>query len=96
MIKKNIVFSLLVGLLVSNICLAKGYTYFSSQDGSFQEIFKKSLVLKNEGKLEEAIEGYKKTLEINPNHMVVISELCKCFYKLNNSSELEKFAKKDY
>ena len=94
MIKKNIVFSLLVGLLVSNICLAKGYTYFSSQDESFQELFKKSLGFKNEGKLEDAIESYKKALEINPNHMVVISELCKCFYKLNNSSELEKYAKK--
>lgn len=95
MIRNNISILVLVFFcLISNICLAKGYTYFSSQDESFQELFKKSLGFKNEGKLKDAVESYKKTLEINPNHMVVISELCKCFYKLNNSSELEKYAKK--
>ena len=89
-----IVFLFLVCFANHSFCFGKGYTYLNSQDENFLEIFKKSYSLKNKDKYDEAIESYKKAYELNPNQMIVISELCKCFYKTNNSSELEKYAKK--
>jgi tetratricopeptide (TPR) repeat protein len=97
MIKKNIVIFVLILVFLSgnNIGFAKGYTYFSSQDDKFQEIFKKSFDLRfKEDKYEEALEGYRKAYEINPNHMMLLEEMCKCFYDLNNLPELEKYSRK--
>ena len=96
MSKKSLIFLLLllVSSFYNNPCFAKGYTYLGLQDDSFQEFFEKGNDLKRIEKYDEAIENYKKAYEINPNQMMAISELCNCFYKTNNSSELEKYAKK--
>ena len=93
-INLSVLFLLLAILTSFNPCYAKNYDYLNSQDEKFVELFTKGYNLKNEEKFNEAAELFEKAYEINPKHMMVISELCACYYAVEDMKKLETFARK--